>query len=118
MNSLAEATNRLCMEIVALRSDRDNLRRALQEQTMDRRVAMRERCLEWNRDRLAMGQIMGEQRHAFVNHLRRAIAGQRQEVRADLVGARAAWMGNGEGCLERGTGVTPIRKDRRSGSAH
>ena len=91
--NLAEATSRLCMEIVALRSDRDHLRRALQEQTMERRAAVRERCLRLQRDRLAMGQRMEEQRHAFHEDLRRPVAEQQRAVRDDLFGARRAWMG-------------------------
>ncbi len=98
MNCLAEAASRLCTEIVALRSDRESLRRALQEQTIDRRVSVRKRCLELKRDRMATGEMMGEQRRSFTNNLRQVVAGQQQAVRDDLVAARKIWMGKAECC--------------------
>lgn len=126
MNSLAEATNRLCAEIVALRTQRKSLRRALQEQSLVRRVTVKEWCSDLHQGRLAMHRATGDLRRAFVNNLRRVVGTQRHEVRTDVLAARRAWMGRRPGSHFKPdqtpdpTGpsfvtTTTSRKDRRGG---
>ena len=123
MHSLAEATNRLCAEILALRSHRKNLRRALQEQSLLRRASIKELCSDLRHGHQASCGAAGERRRALLNNLRRTVGAQRREMRSDLTGARQAWLGkrsSGHADFTASPGYTATtqttsRKDRRGG---
>ncbi len=120
MNSLAETTNRLCAEIIALRSHRKNLRRALREQTLLRRVSVKELCSDLHHNHLAMCRAAAERRRTLLNNLRRMVGATRHDMRSDLSGARQAWLGKRLSSHADFTGSTAAthtssRKDRRGG---
>jgi len=84
---------RLCAEIIALRQARQELREALKHGNRMRKATVEEMCGDFTATRIRMGKKNGKERLAFLNHLRRAVNRQRQEMRTDLTDAHAAWMG-------------------------
>lgn len=123
MPSLAEATNRLCAEIVALRSHRKDLQRALQNESLRRRASIKELCSDLRHAHQARCGAAGERRRALLNNLRRTVGAQRREMRSDLSGARQAWSGkrlSSRADFNASSGSTAAtqttsRKDRRGG---
>ena len=86
MGGFTEDMTRLCGEIVALRGARqgfvkDPTRNVARMQTTFRRA------------RQEMARKTRAERRAAINHLKKTVAGLRQEFAADLQGARRAWAG-------------------------
>jgi hypothetical protein len=86
MGRLTEDMTRLCGEIVALRGARQGFVKDL-----TRNVARMQ--ANFRRARQEMGRKTRAERRAAINHLKKTVAGLRQEFAADLQGARRAWAG-------------------------
>ena len=86
MGRLTEDMTRLCGEIVALRGARQGFVKDL-----TRNVAHMQ--TNFRRARQEMARKTRAERRAAINHLKKTVAGLRQEFAADLQGARRAWAG-------------------------
>jgi Zn-dependent oligopeptidase len=86
MGRLTDDMTRLCGEIVALRGARQGFVKDL-----NRNVARMQ--TNFRRARREMGRKTRAERRAAINHLKKTVAGLRQEFAADLQGARRAWAG-------------------------
>lgn len=91
MGVLTEATTRLCGEIGALRSERECLLKNLAREARDRATAVARTRAVFLRARSEMARRMKTDLATFTANLKRKVAGQERELRADLVGARRAW---------------------------
>lgn len=94
MDVLSETMSHLCADITALRQARRELREALMHGKIARKAAVEEMCGEFAATRAQMRKKNSKERLAFLNHLRRIVNKQRQAMRADLSGARSAWVSN------------------------
>jgi hypothetical protein len=86
MGRLTEEMTRLCGEIVSMRSARHGFVKDLSHHVATMKANFR-------RARLDMARKTKAERRAAVNHLKKTVAGLRQEFAADLQGARKAWAG-------------------------
>jgi len=90
---LTDDMTRLCAEILALRKMRGNLMSEIQHDSKGRKKAVAKFCAHLGSARAALARRSKHDRVAFMNHLRRTVGAQRQEMRDDLAGARNAWAG-------------------------
>jgi len=86
MGRLTEGMTRLCGEIVALRGARKGFVKNICHNV----AAMRR---GFSQARAEMAAKTKKERRAFVADLKGKVAGLRQELAADLDGARRAWAG-------------------------
>ncbi len=86
MGRLTEDMTRLCGEIVALRGARQGFVKDLTRNVARMQTTFR-------RARQEMARKTRAERRAAINHLKKTVAGLRQEFAADLQGARRAWAG-------------------------
>ena len=92
MGSLSEGTTRLCHEINALRRGRETFMKDLARETRNRRVAVSEMRANFAFVRAAMARKAKAELSTFVSRLKCGAGERRQEMKADLAGARRAWM--------------------------
>jgi len=85
---LTDDMTRLCDEIVTLRRGR----RALNAERKNTVTLM---CAGFARARAEMAHQTHAMRHAFLKNLWPGVHRHLRETRADLMGARRAWMGKG-----------------------
>ena len=102
MGRLTEDATRLRQEIDAMREARLGFIHGLRDTVSDMRAHFRTAQTE-------MAKRAAAERAAFVTTVRRTVAGLRQELAADIVGARSAWLG-------RSTGFGRGRTQSRGGS--
>ena len=93
MGTLTEDMTRVCGEIRAMRASRQALRDELAEGAKERRVDVIQTCTSFAEARARMAKQTKEARGAFWRNLKRTVAGQQRELRADIAGARRAWAG-------------------------
>jgi len=86
MGRLTDDMTRLCGEIVALRGARQGFVKDLTRNVARMQTTFR-------RARQEMARKTRAERRAAINHLKKTVAGLRQEFAADLQGARRAWAG-------------------------
>jgi len=90
---LTEQTRGLCEEIVAMRTRRGELLKALESESKTRREAVSDLCRQIHKARMGMAKRLHHDRVSFLRHLRHVVHAQRRELRSDLAGARKAWAG-------------------------
>lgn len=93
MGKFAEDITRLCGEIRTLRGNRQALRRELEDGSKDRQRDIFELCADFAETRARMAKRTLESRLAFLSSLKRNVARQKREMRADLAVSRCAWAG-------------------------
>lgn len=92
MGGLNEDTTELCNEIDALRRARATFRKDLARETRDRKVAVSELRSNFAFARAAMARKTKAELSSFVSGLKCGAGERRRELRADLAGARRAWV--------------------------
>ena len=90
---LTEEMTNLCGEIVAMRTRRGELLKALESESNERRESVADLCKHFHKARVGMGKRMHHDRMSFLRNLRHAVNVQRRELRSDLAGVRKAWAG-------------------------
>ncbi len=93
MGFLTEAMSELRCQVEALRRDRQALRTGLQQQDRERQKAVAEMCTQFSAVRVGMARRSARERKAFLDDLRGMVRRQRDQVRADVAGARRVWGG-------------------------
>ncbi|MBI1897320.1 MAG: hypothetical protein HYZ57_11455 [Acidobacteria bacterium] len=93
MGVLTDHMTQMCNEILAMRHGRRMLNTALGEAGAQRKNIVSQMCAGFARARVEMAHQTSTARHAFLKNLRQGVNRHRREVRADLMGARRAWMG-------------------------
>jgi hypothetical protein len=88
---LTEQMTGLCAEIVAMRTRRGELLKALEGDSKDRREAVSDLCKQFHKARTGMARRMHHDRVSFLRHLKHGVNVQRRELRSDLAGVRKAW---------------------------
>jgi hypothetical protein len=90
---LTDDMTRLSDEILAMRKARGSLVNELQHGAKARKHTVTKLCAHMGRSRATMAKRTKNERVAFLNNLKRSVAGQRRDMRNDLSGARNAWAG-------------------------
>ena len=90
---LTEEMTNLCGEIVAMRTRRGALLKALESESNERREAVSDLCKQFHKARMGMARRTHHERVSFLRHLRHGVNVQRRELRSDLAGVRKAWAG-------------------------
>jgi len=90
---LTDDMTHLCVEIRALRSNRDELMNHLARESRDRRRSVASQCEQFASRRAAMARGTKSQRISFLQNLKRTIAAERHAMQTDLAGVRKAWAG-------------------------
>ncbi len=93
MGRFSEEVAQLCGEIRALRSERQAMKRDLEVETSERRRTVAGMRSGFSGAHREMAREARAHRRAFLSNLRGSVARRRHEFRADLAGARRAWLG-------------------------
>ncbi len=93
MGVLSNATSELCGEIVVMRQQRRALANRLEQENRARRAAVRQMCNDLTGARVRMATELQRRRQYFLRKLEQFTRKLRQDVRADIAGARRAWAG-------------------------
>jgi hypothetical protein len=90
---LTDDMTRLCDEILTMRKARGSLVNELQHGAKALKHTVTKLCAHMGRARASTAKRTKNERVAFLNNLKRSVAGQRRDMRNDLSGARNAWAG-------------------------
>jgi hypothetical protein len=93
MGRLTADTVRLVADVHRGRADRQRLLQVLQNATTDRKTLMSRSQADDRRTRRAMAALQHRNLQEFVSTLRKTVGGLRNDLGADLAGARSAWCG-------------------------
>ena len=90
---LTDDMTRLRNEIQAMRKTRGSMVTELRHGAKGLKHAVTKLCAHFGHARTTMAKRTKNERVAFLNNLKRSVAGQRRDMRNDLSGARNAWAG-------------------------
>lgn len=93
MERLTADTVRLVAEVHRARADRQRLIQALRTATTGRKNTVARSQADNRRTRRAMAASQHKGLREFMSTLQKTVGGLRNELGADLAGARAAWCG-------------------------
>lgn len=93
MGVLSSDMTRLCGEIGAMRKMRGAFMKELKHETKGRRAGVSDMRENFSTAHADMARKMKADCLDFVSNLRQVVGGLRRTLRADLAGARRAWLG-------------------------